>query len=122
MLNKEYLSHICVLFDFRDLNSIKMCIDSSVPTCSEPTKQMFQMGYAWMDYMVRPACSAHFDLSESSCMKAGQCLEKFGQYSMRAEKLEQKDFCRYASIKLNVFLGKIGYLCLVEKIVLIWQM
>ncbi|XP_063434047.1 uncharacterized protein LOC134715647 isoform X2 [Mytilus trossulus] len=81
----------------RDLNSLKMCIDSSVPTCSEPTKQMFQMSYAWMDYMVRPACSALFDLSESSCMKAGQCLEKFGQYSMRTEKLEQKDFCRQLS-------------------------
>ncbi|XP_052102318.1 uncharacterized protein LOC127735918 isoform X2 [Mytilus californianus] len=81
-------------FTCRDLNSVKMCIDASVPTCTEPTKQMFQMGYAWMDYMIRPACSMHFDLSESSCMKAGQCLEKFGQYSMRTEKLEQKDFCR----------------------------
>jgi len=84
---------------YRDLEKVKICMEGTVPTCSEPRRQMFEMAAEWIHNMTHPVCSTKFHLSPPSCHKARQCIEKFGVSSMRSEK-SIGEFCRY-----------VGYFC-----------
>lgn len=91
-------------------------MEGTVPTCSEPRRQMFEMAAEWIHNMTHPVCSTKFHLSPPSCHKARQCIEKFGVSSMRSEK-SIGEFCRY----VFYFCMFVGFICMYKDIRIFWS-